>query len=253
MTDTKVSTIQNKLIQFNKIYKQPTKNAVNPFTKSKYADLNEIIESLKVPLDSVGLFYRQVPVTEYDENGHLMVGIQTIIFDGEDSEDMGVFKLPPKSTNPQDVGSLLTYLRRYTLSAIFGIAADADDDGNLASGRNQQSNGNQRQRQQQRRRPAQNSQSNANKQDNPNAPATDVMKNAIKKVIAEYAKLTNTEESTMLDMLLTTNSVNPQKMTIAQARLIYSQAETYLKKEKKRLKDSETQDNPFDGKENAVD
>ena len=35
----------------------------------------------------------------------------------------------------QGAGSLISYLKRYSLSAIFGITSDQDDDGNEASGK----------------------------------------------------------------------------------------------------------------------
>src|SRR5699024_8416303 len=34
----------------------------------------------------------------------------------------------------QGAGALITYLKRYSLSAVFGITSDQDDDGNSASG-----------------------------------------------------------------------------------------------------------------------
>lgn len=39
-----------------------------------------------------------------------------------------------QNANYQDFGSAITYLKRYSLCAILGIVADADDDGNLACG-----------------------------------------------------------------------------------------------------------------------
>ena len=39
-----------------------------------------------------------------------------------------------KKQDPQSLGSILTYLRRYMLSSFAGISAD-DDDGNSASGK----------------------------------------------------------------------------------------------------------------------
>jgi hypothetical protein len=40
----------------------------------------------------------------------------------------------PEKNTPQGIGSALTYMRRYSLSAAFGITSDQDDDGNQASG-----------------------------------------------------------------------------------------------------------------------
>ena len=48
----------------------------------------------------------------------------------------GPFEFPNSGTNPQGLGSLTTYARRYSLSAAFGIAADKDDDGQTAAEKN---------------------------------------------------------------------------------------------------------------------
>src|SRR5699024_4272710 len=42
---------------------------------------------------------------------------------------------------PQGAGSLITYLKRYSLSAVFGITSDQDDDGNQSSGNNNKPKG----------------------------------------------------------------------------------------------------------------
>jgi predicted metal-dependent hydrolase len=44
------------------------------------------------------------------------------------------------SGKPQEIGSALTYARRYSLSALLGIAADEDDDANAASRSNGKDN-----------------------------------------------------------------------------------------------------------------
>jgi ERF superfamily len=41
--------------------------------------------------------------------------------------------MSPKDSSPQGQGSAITYLRRYALSAVLGIATEDDDDGNAAS------------------------------------------------------------------------------------------------------------------------
>lgn len=44
------------------------------------------------------------------------------------------FSLPLKqNATPQDVGSLITYAKRYQLAGFLGISSDIDDDGNQAS------------------------------------------------------------------------------------------------------------------------
>ena len=46
----------------------------------------------------------------------------------------GVYPVRPAQNTPQGMGSAITYARRYSLSAMLGLAADDDDDGNAASG-----------------------------------------------------------------------------------------------------------------------
>lgn len=47
-----------------------------------------------------------------------------------------IYMKPDKQT-PQAIGSAITYSKRYSLSAVFGITSDEDDDGNQATGNNQ--------------------------------------------------------------------------------------------------------------------
>ena len=41
----------------------------------------------------------------------------------------------PEMTDPQKVGSAVTYYRRYTLTSLLALQSEEDDDGNSASGR----------------------------------------------------------------------------------------------------------------------
>ena len=63
-----------------------------------------------------------------DEDGRFVLAYSLRHTSGE--SDGGVYPLP--SGNPQQVGSALTYARRYILSAIVGVAAEEDDDGRAA-------------------------------------------------------------------------------------------------------------------------
>jgi len=105
--------------EFNKLLKKST----NPFFKSKYADLNALMETVEEPLMNHGLIITQ-PITD----GILI----TNIIDIENEEILFASSLElPKLTDPQKVGSAITYFRRYTLQSLLGINA-YDDDGNHA-------------------------------------------------------------------------------------------------------------------------
>ena len=97
----------------------------------KYADLAAVREAVREPLAANGLSIVQIPCLARE--GY--VGLETIILHSS-GEYMGqVFELPVKNpSNPQDVGSALTYARRYALMAVTQIAPE-DDDGAAAAGK----------------------------------------------------------------------------------------------------------------------
>lgn len=107
------------------------KGSKNPFFKSNYADLNSVIEAVKGPLNNHGLSFMQHPISS-----ERCIGVCTRIThsSGEWIEESVLF--PLTKADPQAAGSLITYARRYALQAMCGIPA-VDDDGNLASGRNE--------------------------------------------------------------------------------------------------------------------
>jgi len=123
---TEKTSIYAKLLaaqrSFPKILKTRTARA-GTFTY-QYADLSDILGELLPILHEHGLLFMQrfegtVLLTElYDEAGEsISSALQMPSFD---------------NTPPQGMGSWLTYLRRYALSALLGIAAEDDDDAQTA-------------------------------------------------------------------------------------------------------------------------
>ena len=123
--------ISKALVEFQKEVEQPFKNADNPFFKSKYVPLESVVDAITDIAPNHGLSFTQWALN--DESGR--VGVATLLLheSGEFIEYDPVFMTAEKNT-PQGAGSLITYLKRYTLSAIFGITSDQDDDGNQSSG-----------------------------------------------------------------------------------------------------------------------
>lgn len=115
---------------FRKNLKQPEKTAKNPFFSSNYVPLEGVVSSIDKAIGETGLSYMQNTLTT--EGG---ICVQTII-----THVSGEFivcdpmMMPVSSKKPQEVGSALTYCRRYSLSSAFGICSDFDDDGNAANG-----------------------------------------------------------------------------------------------------------------------
>lgn len=123
--------ISKAMAEFQKELIQPLKDADNPFFKSKYVPLESVVEAIMNVAPNHGLSFTQWPLN--DDGGQ--VGVATILMhtSGEYIEYDPVFMQADKQT-PQGYGALITYIKRYTLSAIFGITSDQDDDGNQASG-----------------------------------------------------------------------------------------------------------------------
>ena len=101
-------------------------NSINPFFKKKYANLGDVIDTVRPVLKKHGLAFSQLVVGEGGE-----VGVKTMLVhdSGEFIESTVSLPVEGKSLS-QEAGKTITYLRRYSLSAILGIYADEDNDGN---------------------------------------------------------------------------------------------------------------------------
>ena len=115
---------------FKKKLKQPLKDANNPFFKSKYVPLENVVQVVDEAMIDTGLSYTQ-GIADLEE-GYLRVDTIVLHESGEYMVIKGS-KVKPVKNDPQSAGSATTYARRYSLSTAFGIASDPDDDGNGAS------------------------------------------------------------------------------------------------------------------------
>jgi hypothetical protein len=118
----------NKLLEFQKKVTAIKKDSKNPFFKSNYFDINSLIEAIKPIIDELELVILQ-PLRVVEGKNVLT----TIVIDGEKvltSSDI----ILPDLQDPQKMGSVITYYRRYSLQSLLLLQA-FDDDGNLASGK----------------------------------------------------------------------------------------------------------------------
>lgn len=103
-------------------------NSVNPFLKNKFADLGAVIEASRPVLARHGLSISQFPT--YFEN---RVGVTTILLheSGEWLEETVLLAMEDEKgkSAAQVAGSIISYLRRYSWSAVLGLYADEDTDG----------------------------------------------------------------------------------------------------------------------------
>ncbi len=105
------------------------KESANPFFKSKYADLAAVWDACRTPLSKNGLSVIQT--TGRDEFG---IYIETTLAHASGQWIKGQLPVQPVKNDPQGYGSAITYMRRYGLAAITGVA-QVDDDGHAANGK----------------------------------------------------------------------------------------------------------------------
>lgn len=113
--------------------KPPLKNRHVDFTpknggqrvKYSYADLADVIESVRVPLSENGLC-----IVHQLEKNESEFGLRTTLLHASGESLSTWYPLPhPSNIRAQEFGSALTYARRYSLSSLVGIASEEDDDG----------------------------------------------------------------------------------------------------------------------------
>lgn len=121
-----ITNLSKALITFHVKVDKIKKDAKNPFFKSTYASLSSILEGINTPLIESGLTFSQFPTGEN--------GLTTILIHGESGEFIqSTYDMRPVKDDPQGRGSVLTYQRRYALSAILGLNIDEDDDANTGT------------------------------------------------------------------------------------------------------------------------
>jgi hypothetical protein len=106
-------------------------NKDNPFHKSKYADLTGCVMASRQILTANGLCVSQVFLPK-DGINYLI----TLLIHKSGQWLSSCIELKPADNKAQTLGSLLTYLRRYSYNSITGVVTgDEDDDGEQAQAR----------------------------------------------------------------------------------------------------------------------
>jgi hypothetical protein len=122
----------NKLLKIQEEIGAIKKDATNPFYKSKYFDINSLLEQVKPILNNNGVVLLQ-GLTNIE--GKLALSTKLINADKTVADlNVGIeYICPlPDIQDPQKIGSAITYFRRYALQSLLALEAE-DDDGNVAS------------------------------------------------------------------------------------------------------------------------
>jgi hypothetical protein len=124
-TSTEIIEFAKAFLKFQQKDISVVKNTENKFLKNKYADLGAYLEVVMPAITECGLVLSQFPTNNelitqvtHAESGQFMRFSVPMVFTGKTA---------------QEIGSQISYFRRYSIASFFSLYAD-DDDGNDISG-----------------------------------------------------------------------------------------------------------------------
>jgi hypothetical protein len=120
------STIFDALAMAQRTIKNPPLDGKNPHFRSRYATLGRCLEAVRGPLAEQG-----IAVSNGSDVQDGVLTVWTVLARGSESVDLARISVPAPA-KVQELGSAITYLRRYSLCAALGIVGEDDDDGNAA-------------------------------------------------------------------------------------------------------------------------
>lgn len=98
------------------------KSSENPHFKSRYADLAEVLNTVRPVMAKHGIAVLQMPSFAAG-----VASVETMMMHSSGEWISNTCSAPVSKQDAQGVGSAITYLRRYSLAAFAGIAQEDDD------------------------------------------------------------------------------------------------------------------------------
>lgn len=122
-------SLHRRLLSFHMEVGKVRKDSTNPHFRSRYADINSVLQVVMPVLTSHGIIVTQLP--NIDEGQHVLV---TKVINADDKDDFiqSITPLIIQKNDMQGYGSAVTYARRYALMCMLDLEAE-DDDGNRAA------------------------------------------------------------------------------------------------------------------------
>ena len=129
MQSNEINELAQALVSAQAEFSAVPKGSVNPFFKSKYAALPDVVASAGPVLAKHGLAISQF-ITHDEAGGDALL---TYLLHKSGQFMAYSMKLHMVKDDPQAQGSAVTYARRYAYMSVLGLVADDDDDGNSAT------------------------------------------------------------------------------------------------------------------------
>lgn len=124
-----LAAVQSKLPEIGKSKTATVQTRAGGSYSYSYADLAEISRSVLPLLGAAGLAWMTKPTLT--EDGKLVLAY-ALVHGRSGEREEGTYPLP-QNGSPQELGSAITYGRRYCLCAVVGVAAEQDDDDGRAA------------------------------------------------------------------------------------------------------------------------
>jgi len=135
MQSEQINELAAALVAAQAEFSAVPKGTVNPFFKSKYAALPDVVNHAAPVLAKHGLSVTQA-ISFVALDALVLDTLTTTLLhkSGQFMQSQMLLHLPKQ--DPQGQGSAVTYARRYAYMSVLGLVTDDDDDGNAASRKN---------------------------------------------------------------------------------------------------------------------
>lgn len=127
MKSENIDQIAASLCKAQAEFRSIEKDSINPHFKNRYASLAAILEAVRPILMKNGLSIAQLPTI--DKTTEQNPCLETLLIHVSGQWIASHTPLILSKNDMQGMGSAITYARRYGLTALLGVAADEDDDG----------------------------------------------------------------------------------------------------------------------------
>ncbi len=130
--DNNKTTLNSALCNFHSAFTSVKMEGRNPAFNSRYMTLDGILDAVRKPLASNGLFVTQtITGTKTNDEGRtIAIDVRTTVHHISGEMMHADITMPVLKPDAHGVGGAFTYARRYSICAILAISADDDLDGN---------------------------------------------------------------------------------------------------------------------------
>lgn len=127
-TSEAINELATALAKAQAVMKHAEKDRINPHFKNRYATLASVWDAARAALTSNGL-----SVVQATGGDGAAITVSTLLLHTSGQWIRSSLAMSVAALGPQAIGSLCSYLRRYSFASMVGVCADEDDDANSST------------------------------------------------------------------------------------------------------------------------